>query len=311
MSTYSLSLAELDAFDEKPIVRGSESRYLCPLPSLDCQGKPRDDAHRCLCMNTVSGLWNCKRCHAKGRLRDLGEQPEKARRRVVVPGSLRSAVTSSTAAASSSDALAAEKWRAAWNATLPLEGTPGAKYLEGRGIEVEVAAASGVRFARRWQGEASVVFPLLDRDGVLVAAQGRHITGDGKRTGGPRRLGAFGAFWKHIGPLHEAAPAVIVCEAPIDALSIATAGFPALALCGREPPEWLHKACAFKLVLLATDADEPGDSAAHALAEVLQSFGARCERLRPEGSKDWNELLQDIEHDALADWLTARVFRLE
>lgn len=60
-------------------------------------------------------------------------------------------------------------------------------------------------------------------------------------------------------------------------------------------------------MLLATDADEAGDGAAVKLGRELASFGARCQRLRPEGAKDWNELLLKWGQPALSDWLAPRV----
>jgi len=312
-----LSLADLEAFDPRAASTcgAGERRFCCPLCGHD---KGRDAAHRCLCLNSESGLWTCNRCKATGKLRDFWRAPDTRRARATVPGSLRSGLFSGadrtvrTTPTVRPIGDSAPKWCAAWAATLPLEGTPGAKYLQGRGIPVEVAAASGVRFSRFWQGEAAAVFPLRDREGTVIAAQGRHVQGDGKRTGGPRRLGAFFAPWlaasgRAFGPLDAQAPAVIVCEAPIDALSIATAGFPALALCGCDAPEWLHRACAFKRVLLATDADEAGDAAAQVLDGLLSSYGARCARLRPENGKDWNAVLQVLGAAALAAWLTERV----
>ena len=45
------------------------------------------------------------------------------------------------------------------------------------------------------------------------------------------------------------------------------------------------------VVLISFDGDEADDKASLALGKRLQSFGARCERLRPGGAKDWNEAL--------------------
>ena len=104
-----------------------------------------------------------------------------------------------------------------------------------------------------------------------------------------------------------ALPAIIVCEAPIDALSLASCGFPALALIGCNAPAMLHRATAFRRVLLATDADGAGDHAAQAMAATLPAYGATCERLRPEGAKDWNEMLQEMGRAEMSDWLAERV----
>jgi DNA primase len=84
---------------------------------------------------------------------------------------------------------------------------------------------------------------------------------------------------------------LVVTEAPLDALSLAAVGVPALALCGTHAPAWLPLVAAFRRVALAFDADGAGDQAAALLGPLLRSFGARPERWRPEGGKDWNELL--------------------
>jgi len=139
------------------------------------------------------------------------------------------------------------------------------------------------------------VFPFFDRQGNLVAAQGRCIDGQApsKLSAGPIGQGVFAT----PGAL-DANPLVIV-EAPICALSLALVGVPALALAGTGGKPWLRKACAFRRVLVATDADPAGDEAAPALAAVLAPLGARCERLRPQGAKDWNELLITYGPEAL------------
>ena len=92
-------------------------------------------------------------------------------------------------------------------------------------------------------------------------------------------------------PVALDAEQVVICEAPIDALSLAACGVPAVALCGTSRPDWLAAACAFLRVALAFDADGAGDKAAADLAPSLRSFGATVERWRPDGVRDWKELL--------------------
>jgi DNA primase len=199
-------------------------------------------------------------------------------------------------------------WRVSLRDLRPIDGTPAQRYLESRGIPGETAQASRLRFAHHWRrGRPAVVFPIYNQQSTLIAAQGRFIDNrnDPKTiTRGPKSNGVFktaGAF-----DLKDGAP-LIIAEAPIDALSLAAAGFPALALCGTSGPIWLHRACAFRRVLLAFDADEAGDRAARELAPDLEAYGARCERLRPDGAKDWNEFLCSFGAPDLADWLAPRV----
>ena len=179
-------------------------------------------------------------------------------------------------------------WRADLAAADPVARTPGAHYLETRAIPLEIAAAAGVLYVRSWAGHPAVVFPFRDRAGALVAAQGRHLTNDlkpNKRTGGPSKMGVFatpGAF---------NAATVAIVEAPIDALSLAAAGLPAIALHGTNAPAWLAAALAFKTVCVALDNDKAGNDASLRLIGELSAFGGRCERLHPAAGKDWNEIL--------------------
>jgi hypothetical protein len=315
-----LSLADLEAYDPhaRSTPGGSERRFLCPLCG---DGKPKDAAHRSLCANTQSGAWNCKRCKASGKLSDFWTERPKQSRPARVRGSLRAAfdvppVTVKAApeysGASAASTPAAKDWRHHLRGLCPLPDTAGAAYLAGRGIACEVAHAAGARFSPSWFGRAAVVFPIRDRAGALVAAQGRHITGDGKLTAGPKRDGVFCApvqlpSGRALQPFDKDAPAIIICEAPIDALSLAAAGYPALALCGTSGPAWLHLACGFRRVFLAFDGDLVGGSAADELAGVLATYGASGDRLRPENAKDWNEALCTSGVAALAEWLASHI----
>ena len=156
------------------------------------------------------------------------------------------------------------------------------------------------------------MFPIRDAQGTLSAAQGRYIRagkGPKARTTGDKKLGVFATegFWESV---KRGAP-VVICEAPIDALSVALCGFPALALCGKDGwPDWLPIKCAFKNVALAFDADDAGDSGAEKLGNVFSSLGAKPFRLRPEGGKDWNEVLCSQGHKTLEDWLAVHLLLL-
>jgi DNA primase len=162
-------------------------------------------------------------------------------------------------------------------------------YLRGRGIDLETAIAAGAMFAPKFYGRGAVVFPICNREGQQTGASGRYFHANATpktRIAGTKRNGLFAT------PGALAGETIIVAEAPIDALSLASVGFGAVALCGTSAPSWIHLACGLKRVLLAFDADDAGDNAAAALAAFLSPYGARCERLRPQGAKDWNEALQ-------------------
>ena len=202
-------------------------------------------------------------------------------------------------------------WRDTWEKSVEIVDTPGEKYLSNRALCATAMSTSRTRFCPSWSGRPSVVFPIHDRRGELVAVQGRAISGDAKRTFGPKKEGAFFApvqiEGRLIGPLDTRVPAVVLVEAPIDALSLASCGFPALALCGTTGPSWLHIACGLRRVSLAFDADDAGECAAEKLAITLERFGARCERMRPQGFKDWNDVLYESGRDELVDWLASRI----
>jgi hypothetical protein len=306
IAAESLSLANLEAYDGEAVGRGAERRYLCPLCG---DGKPRDAAHRCLCANTVTGAWNCKRCKASGKLKDFWvdqprEAPHNARR-----ARLRRAFDGPTVGFVPKEPT---EWRKHLDGVQKLDDTPGASYLAGRGIALEVGLLAGVRYSPRWYGRRAVVFPIRNQAGDLVAAQGRAIDSADKLTAGPKSHGIFTAHGitdeRFFHAFDKRLPAIILTEAPIDALSLAACGFPALALCGATGPTWLHRVCGLRRVLLATDADEAGDNAATNITATLAPFGAQCERLRPDGAKDWNALFLQIGRDALSDWLAMHIF---
>lgn len=288
MDKSHLSLADLEAFDSQAPQRTGERRFLCPLCG---QSKARDAAHRSLCLNTASGLWNCKRCGEKGRLRDFRDEGTTKVPRKRAQMALQRAFELAPAADDHNDALT--DFRPLWAGCQPL-GSEAVRYLERRGISRSIAELADVRFHPRWHGREALVFPFKDPSGQVVAIGGRTLLSGGidKPASGPKKHGAFWAPWNKFGPLDPDLPAIIVCEAPIDALSLAMAGFPALAIGGTSPPVWLAQKCAFRRVILGFDADEAGDNAWIKVGAHLRSFGARCERLRPQGAKDWNELLK-------------------
>lgn len=281
------SLAELEKFDPK--ARGfskKERRFCCPQCGT---GKPLDSEHRSLAANTQTGLYHCHRCAAAGILREFcGETVGAPRQFPALP----------KPEPTPEEIEAANRWRArverAQRITATRPDSTGAAYLASRGISAETAQSAGVKFGDWWKRNdeadkperfAAVIFPIHDQHGKLVAAQARAIKGDAKRTAGEKETGIFQAT-----PNALAATCVAVVEAPIDALALAASGFDAIALCGTSWPEWLPNALADKTVLIATDADKPGDECAARFTEALQGL-ATVRRLRPQGGKDWAEVL--------------------
>ena len=324
-----LSLHDLGLFDPSAanlsLGQGGERRCLCPLCG---QGKPRDAAHRSLSLNMGSGLWRCYRCGEAGKVRDAWEErlplPRRERARLGLSQAFALPVPPSdepdapAEVAPASPEAAPEKppvaqWKRDLRALQPLGGTRGVSYLHGRGLPAGIATSAGARFSPSFMGRPAVVFPLRDQAGVLRGAHARYVDGRDRpkaRTLGDKRDSLFAS----ADALSPSLPALILTEAPLDALSLAQASYPAVALCGTEPPHWIHRLCAFRHVMLAFDADDAGERAAEKLAPLLESFGAHCHRLAPdadlEDAKDWNEALQIVGSDALSDWLAARVLTL-
>jgi DNA primase len=161
--------------------------------------------------------------------------------------------------------------------------------------------AAGVLFKADFYGRAAVLFLIRDASGSPVAVEGRFLspgTGPKAICKGPKSKGAFAT------PAALESGAVTLVEAPIDALTLAALGLPAIATMGAENlPKWLPRRLAFRDVLLAQDADQAGDEAAERIAAELQAFGGRCSRLRPNQAKDWNELLQIRGEEAVREAL--------
>ncbi len=151
-----------------------------------------------------------------------------------------------------------------------------------------------------------MVFPIVDQDGELVGIQGRAI--DAAHHGEKVVTRGSGGVFCSTGTFADAVrnQRVVIVEAPIDALSLATAGVrPVPATRGTSGPDWLPRTLAFKLVVLGHDDDEPdqfgerpGDAAALKAAPVFRSFGAIVERWRP-ALKDWNDVLMQYGSEVL------------
>lgn len=296
MSAGALSLAELEAFDPRAPKKDPERDYCCPLCG---HVKRKDAAHRCLSVNTRTGAWKCHRCGASGLLAEFHTERKAPSRQARARRDLHrfAALPDEGRALDQAAGGKRQCWREEIRNQRDLAGTPGAAYLAGRGIDVGLAHRAGVHYQAAFYGRPAVVFPIRDQAGRLVAAQGRRLAADAKPkalTCGPVGAGVFAT----PGAL-EAEPLVIT-EAPLDALSLAVSGLPAVALCGTSLRPWLLPQLAWRRVLLAFDADERGDQAAKEWTAALRQFGARVERLRPgAGAKDWNDVLTTDGADAL------------
>ena len=235
-----LSMEELQRFDSHPSQSGGQIRFCCPLPA--CAGKPVRPMHQSLTVNPQTGAWICQRCKGAGKLREFWEdrpfvpmsRKEKSRqdlrRRFSLPPTSDIAPTA--------DPEAVQKLKALLAGCVDLAGTLGEAYLHRRGVPLDVATAAGVRYHPKWYGSPAVVFCMSNTSEETVAAQGRMLE-DGrtpnKMSCGPIGQGVFATAgaWE--------AETVTICEAPIDALSLATQGVPAMALCGTALRAWMPR----------------------------------------------------------------------
>jgi len=290
MDVKTLSLVDIEAYDPRPMKRGHRLRAKCPLHQGDHQ--------QSLSVDTDTGWGKCFACGVTVRVFDFvpaGERPENRWRVEAVP--IRRRATPSPVSASSPSSLTrCEK------VILPLAGTPGAAYLESRGIPLAVAARYGVGYvkqgawpgrtaARRW---ARITFPLATPEGVInyySRAVGADVPKSERHAvlSGPKGYFHFDALGQY--------DTVYVCEAALDGLSLAVAGYGNfVAVIGTQHfrAEWFL-AAGVKKIVLALDNDEAGRKAAAEVALKAALAGLACEVLPVEcyvGEKDLNAALQ-------------------
>lgn len=287
---------------------GHERRALCPFCG---DGHKADKEHATLAYNVDTGVWQCHRCGRAGLLREHWTELEPRPRRRARPRP-RPAPPAPTPAELAERAERRATLRRMWTAAAPIDAppaAPGVVYLQGRAIPVEVATEARVRFSSDWYGRPAVVFPVQGERGGLVAGEGRHT--DGRADPKTHTVGEKGAgvFLAMPGALD--AEGVTVCEGPITALSIAAAGYPALALCGQKAPAWLARRLALRTVLIAFDeGEERTEEKAAALAAGFVRYGVKVFRLRcPAAVGDWNDYLMGYGRDAVDRELAGAVLR--
>jgi hypothetical protein len=298
-----LSLVDLEHYDPQPLARGDSRHYLCPFCGDNYK---RDNANRKLRVWPHGG-WYCIRCEHRGLLEEYktkaSDDPLRPKHHKKPHAKPRPLPPPPSAAEVAETKAKQAKARDMWLASAPIDApaaTPGAAYLEGRGIPLAVAVRARVRYSPDWYGRAAVLFRMQGEGGRLVAAEGRWLkppTPDDKaRSAGPKRTGVFLAL-----PGALLAEGVTVCEGAITALSIAVAGYPALALCGRKAPPWLVRRLALRTVLIAFDEGEEGvEEKVADLTRALTVLGANVYRLRcPAAVGDWNDYLRSYGLDAM------------
>lgn len=288
-----LTLAELELYDPRSRTGRSQRRFLCPFCGAD---KPRDAAHRSLSLNMQTGRWICHRCGERGLLNDFSAITQsRAMQLATIIGLYRNA---SRFPEGSFD------WKKAWEKSANLSDSPGAAYIQQRGIPVALARVAGARYSPRWYQRPAVLFPICDQDENLVAISGRFISERNAlktMTGGTKSFGVFST------PGALKSKVIAVVEGPMDGLSLAFCDLPAVAMMGTSWPDWLLEVIASKQVLIATDADTAGDEVAGRLVEALSADTPRPSRLRPPIGKDWNDVLRQFGRKPMQDFIRKRI----
>jgi hypothetical protein len=217
---------------------------------------------------------------------------------------------------------------------LPIQGTPGASYLEGRGIPAGVADRYGVRYCADLAG----LWKLADRGTIKAAGlsslfvfqkaalpflafpyvrQGKPVfiktrallsKGEADRRALPRFLNTGGTvpcLWNHDAV--AASGEVMIAEGEIDALSAIVMDLVAVGL-----PGWSHwkdawtRDFAGKEVILALDADEAGQKGAADIAWRFLKAGLPCPRQYvSRWGKDLNDVLQHFMKDGKQEGIKA------
>lgn len=313
--THKFSIADFQAIDPEG---GKGGRWLCPTDA--CAAHTDPSRHRSVSMVIETGLWNCKRCDARGQLTEKWKPIDQRsfKERIQEKERREQAMIRQTVSAPRDEytipVLTDEEYKDLLyrSGTLrPINEAPVAQtYLYGRGFteaDLCILHLAGVRYAhdfgrevpgkeknegRQWLGRPAIVFPVRGGDNSLVACQGRFLNPVGNLpkvlTFGHRAYGLFKTFVS----LENETRQIGVCEAPLDALALAVKGTPSVALCGCTGlPKWFLHQSHSRRFLIATDADEAGDTAALKLSRELKQVGAYTARLRPSPQKDFADML--------------------
>ncbi|MFC1499186.1 toprim domain-containing protein, partial [Verrucomicrobiota bacterium] len=164
---------------------------------------------------------------------------------------------------------------------------------EGKAIRERLIKLGLIRQTGHEHFNGSVVLPVFDAEGNVLEMYGRKIT-TSLRKGTPLHLylpGPHAGIWNYSALDN---PELILCEAPLDALTFWIHGFKNVTfIYGTEGfPKYLFDAMLehkIQRVRLAYDADRAGDQAAKRDADRLQQHGIECFRIRFPHGMDANE----------------------
>ena len=320
-----LSMAALERHDPESPRRDKTRRFLCPMPACSGHQKPRE--HRSLAVNVADGLWKCHRCGEGGKLAEFWTDtpagvPYTPSKRPAKP-TLKPDQTI--------DECPLNAIQLDWLSKQPHLSAdisaPGREYLKLRGLDIEQCIAAGVIYTPnfRGRGRPGVIFPVygdINRQ-VLGGAQVRFIDNhpDLNRVETLKDSKKKQSLFMTAGAIPDDRSFpwfLVVTEAPIDALSLSSAGIPAVATLGASDsalPDWILNVLKFPaFVILATDNDKAGqDMAAEVQQQIQARMPAEHSLILPSGvwksrsvvirhpriAKDWNEVLMKFGTDAV------------
>ena len=310
----------------KPTNNGKRTWYLCPLHKEDSASFLVDAEGG----KDGRGVWYCHGCEKGGDVIRLAEELEGVdteeainrcrayaglpTREVNTDGAKKAAKPPAKAPRSHVEATegeeatpAPQKDAQALYDALPAIGPEGMAYLEARGIPKDTADLAGFRWIDAAACKAAglpdsyggrFAFPFR-LGGRVVQVQARGLWPMGAKGKPPAAMNlpaeAFGPMDGLCGFLEASGP-VVLCEAPLDALSVLVA-FPSISAVavggGTGLQERAAAELAGRLVFLLADNDEAGKGHRVKWREALKDTAARVRDIHlPAAAKDANELLQ-------------------
>lgn len=195
--------------------------------------------------------------------------------------------------------MAAPLARAIAAATARLPASPGAAYLERRGILLDIAQRLRIGWGTVGALAGRVVFPLCDPDGEPTSAIGRAITDQARPK--YKALAADAGYSKTLfngGAIAQAKRSghpLIVVEGPMDTAACVAAGIPLTVAIGSTTYRYPEHFAGLSTVILALDNDAAGQAARQALWLALTARGIEVLLLPASalnGCKDLGEYWQ-------------------
>ena len=183
-----------------------------------------------------------------------------------------------------------------WQRSEPAAGTPVARYLLSRGIEVE--PPESLRYAVLRHKPTGLRLPAMmaavqDPAGRVIAVHRTYLASDSHRKAdvdqNKMMLGAVAGGGVWLGP---PADAVLLSEGIESGLSaMQLCGLPACATLSTSGLRAILLPACVRDVLICADGDEPGLAAAYYAAARLTNQGRRVKIARPPQSTDFNDLV--------------------